>query len=535
LVYSAEGLPEGATLEGTKFSWTPNYDQSGTYDVKFILSDAALQATKNATITVNHVNRPPVLDDIAKQSVNENAEISFVLNGSDPDKEDAGKFVLSATNLPTGAVFDPLTGTFSWTPTFDQSGEYKVAFTNSDPQSLTDQKEAAITVNHTNRTPVLADILAKTVAENAAVTFDLEGSDPDVEDTGKLVYSAEGLPEGATLVGTKFSWTPGYDQSGNYEVKLTVLDGTLQATKNATIAVTHVNRTLVFGELAKQSVNENSALSFSLNVSDPDKEDQGKLKYITEGLPDGAVFDEASQTLSWTPNYDQSGEYMVSFTVSDQEFSLKQTVGITVSHVNRAPEIAGIGNQTVAETKSLNVSISASDADKEDSGKLTVSVTGLPAGALFDATTNVISWTPTYEQAGSFDGISVTATDPSGLKAEEVIEITVTNENRDPEISGPSSAEVEAGSNLSLSYSSSDPDKDDLSYSLDGAPSGMTIDDNGSISWVPRDDQVGSHTLNVIVSDGISKVSTPLGVSVSAKPVPVQAPAPIDTTGNKSQ
>ena len=86
LVYSAEGLPEGATLEGTKFSWTPTFEQSGNYDIMFIVSDAAMQAPQNAKITVNHVNRSPVLNDIAKQSVIENAALNFVVSGSDPDK-----------------------------------------------------------------------------------------------------------------------------------------------------------------------------------------------------------------------------------------------------------------------------------------------------------------------------------------------------------------------------------------------------------------------------------------------------------------
>ncbi|MCP4414616.1 MAG: hypothetical protein GY808_18835, partial [Gammaproteobacteria bacterium] len=131
-------------------------------------------------------------------------------------------------------------------------------------------------------------------------------------------------------------------------------------------------------------------------------------------------------------------------------------------------------------------------------------------------------------QAGSFSGIVVTATDASGLTGETSFDISVNNLNRDPEISGPSSGEIEAGSTLSLSYSGSDPDNDALSYSLDSAPAGMTIDGNGGLNWTPGDDQVGSHSINVTVSDGTTEVSTNLSVSVTAKPQPV----PADTTGN---
>ena len=528
LVYSAEGLPKGSILEGTKFSWTPNYDQSGNYEVTFIVSDAVLRTSTNAVITVNHINRPPLLNDIVKQLVDENAKLTFIVSGSDPDKEDAGKFILSASNLPSGAVFDAASGNFSWTPTFEQSGEYTVTFINSDPQNLTDKKEVAITVSHTNRTPVLADIVPKTVNENTALVFELEGSDPDIEDKGKLVYSSDNLPGGATLEGTKFSWTPSYDQSGNYDIKFIVSDAAIQATKNVALTVIHINRSPVLNALANQSVNENEALTFVVPGSDPDKEDEGKLNYTAEGLPDGAAFDANSHTLNWTPSFDQSGKYTVSFTLSDQEFSVKQAVEITVNHVNRPPEIARIDNQNVDENSSMNVSVNATDADQEDAGKLTISVSDLPDGASFDASSNAINWTPTYKQAGTFTGITVTATDASGATAETQFDIAVNNVNRDPEIGGPSSAEIEAGSSLSLSFSSSDPDNDDLSFSLNGAPSGMTIDGDGDLSWTPGDAQVGEHSINVVVSDGTAEASTTLNILVTAKPQPV----PADTTGN---
>ncbi|KAA3614833.1 MAG: tandem-95 repeat protein [Calditrichaeota bacterium] len=627
LSYVAENLPTGSVFDAATatFSWTPTYDQSGEYDnILFIFKAGALSDSTALKVSVAHVNRSPVMDAIVKQTVDENQPLSFVVSGSDPDVEDAGKFVFSAQKLPEGATFDPTTLTFNWTPTFEQSGEYgEATFVVTDPSGLTDSKAVSISVNHVNRTPDLADITPKTVDENVALIFELAGSDPDIEDAEKLVYTAEGLPEGAVLEGAKFSWTPTYDQSGNYTVNFTVSDGALNVTKSAAITVSHVNRPPVLNEIAKQSVNENAALSFVVSGSDPDtedagkfvlsaanlpqgstfdaatgnfswtptfeqsgefkvsftnsdpqnlndqkevtitvnhvnrtpifgeqasqttdensalsftlvpatdpdKEDEGKLKYSAENLPDGATFDADSRTVNWTPSFDQSGKHTITFTAADQEFSLKQSVEITVTHVNRAPEMVAIGSQSVDENSSLSISVSASDADKEDEGKLLVSVSGLPEGAAFDAASNTISWAPTYEQAGSFTGIKASVVDASGLSAETTFNITVNNVNRLPELNGPSSGDVEAGSSLSLSYSSSDADNDNLSYNLDGAPTGMSIDGGGSLSWTPGDDQVGNHSITVNVSDGTDTASTSLSVTVTAKPQPV----PADTTGN---
>jgi len=633
LSYRAENLPQGALFDPATatFNWTPTFDQSGEYkNILFVFTAGALSDSTSLDISVAHVNRTPVMDPIVQQIVDENQLLTFIVSGSDPDVEDAGKLVFTAEKLPLGATFDAATLTFNWTPTFEQSGQYnEVKFIVTDPSGLNDEKTVVIDVSHVNRTPVLADVTPKIVDENVALIFELEGSDPDIEDKGKLVYSAEGLPEGATLVGTKFSWTPRYDQSGNYEIKFTITDSAIPVTKNTTITVNHVNRVPVVDEIAKQTVNENEPLNFvatgsdpdtedagkfvlsatglptgaafdattggftwtpnfeqsgeykvtiintdpqglkdqkevDVNVNhvnrtpvfdvqaaqsadentalvftlipatDPDKEDEGKLNYSVEGLPDGATFDAGSQTVNWTPTYDQSGKYSVTFSAADQEFNLKQTIEITVNHVNRAPEVASIGNQTVDENKSLEVSISATDADKEDAGKFTVSVTGLPEGALFNASSNTINWTPTYEQADSYSGIAVIATDASGLTAETSFEIVVNNINRAPELKGPSSGDVEAGSSLSLTYNGSDLDNESLSYSLDDAPTGMTIDGSGGLSWTPGDDQVGSHSLNIIVSDGTAEVTTALTVSVTAKPIPVPQPQPVpaDSTGN---
>ena len=55
LNYSAGGLPAGATFVNQTFSWTPTYDQAGTYQVTFTVSDGSLTASETITITVNEV------------------------------------------------------------------------------------------------------------------------------------------------------------------------------------------------------------------------------------------------------------------------------------------------------------------------------------------------------------------------------------------------------------------------------------------------------------------------------------------------
>jgi len=59
---------------------------------------------------------------------------------------------------------------------------------------------------------------------------------------------------------------------------------------------------------------------------------------------------------------------------------------------NYAPVLAAIGNKTVTVGNSLQFTVSASDSDGDT---LSYSASGLPAGASFNTSTRVFSWTPT--------------------------------------------------------------------------------------------------------------------------------------------
>src|SRR5206468_12982120 len=75
----------------------------------------------------------PVLAAIGNKTVLENALLSFTVSATDPD---ADTLTYTATGLPTGVSFDPATRTFSWTPSYTQSGTYpSVTFTVTDSET----------------------------------------------------------------------------------------------------------------------------------------------------------------------------------------------------------------------------------------------------------------------------------------------------------------------------------------------------------------------------------------------------------------
>lgn len=509
--FELKNLPAGATFDAATqtFNWVPGYDQSGVYNNLLAIMNAGnLSDSTYVTVAVDHVNRSPVLDAVANQTVLENQLLTFTISGSDPDVEDTGKLVFTAGNLPEGATFDAATQTFSWMPSFEQSGEFpNVSFTITDPSGLSDSKSIVISSNHVNRPPQILAVDAQTIAEDAALTVQLSASDPDQEDSGKLVFSAEGLPTGATLDAQSglLNWTPTYDQSGEYPVTFIISDGEFNERTATTITVNHVNRSPSLDAVVAQSVDESAELRFTVSGNDNDTEDSGLLIYSATNLPEGATFDPATRVFSWTPTFEQSGEFAPVFTISDPSgLTNQQTAVITVNHVNRAPALATIAPQTVDENQLLSVQLVGADLDREDTGKLNYTGIELPAGAVVDLTSGVFSWTPTFEQSGSYT-ISAQVSDPAGLVHQESFTIAVNHVNRSPEFTALAAQGGPENALLQFTLVATDADAEDtgkLTFQAPSLPEGATLDPvSGLFSWTPTFEQSGDYTVRFEVSD----------------------------------
>ncbi|MFH0889057.1 MAG: putative Ig domain-containing protein [Planctomycetota bacterium] len=510
LTYSATNLPTGANLNSASgvFSWTPTYSQAGSFpNITFTVTDNGspnLSDSEQITITVNNINGAPILATIGNKIGDAGVLLTFTISATDPEGD---TITYSATNLPTGASFNPTTRTFSWTPSTGQNDtNYIVTFTATDNGSpnLSASKTITISIGDVNRPPDLVTIGNQSVNEGALLTFTISATDPDTGDT--LTYSATGLPTGAVFTPTTrtFSWTPSYTQSGSYpNVTFRVTDnGTpnLTAEEIITITVLNVNGAPVLAAIGAQTVNENTSLTFTISAADSDAGDT--LTYSASNLPTGASFTQATRTFSWTPDYTQAGSYPnVTFTVTDNgtpNLSDFEQITITVNNVNRAPVLTYIGDQTVNEGALLTFTISATDPD---GNALTYSATNLPSGANLNSATGVFSWTPTYSQAGSFPNVTFTVTDngTSNLSDSEQITITVNN------VSAPTCA-TDAATNVAAT-----------SATLNGTvnPNGLNVsscyfDYGTSTSYGSTSTATpspGSGTSNVSVSANITSLS----------------------------
>ena len=83
---------------------------------------------------------------------------------------------------PVGAIIDPNTGAFSWTPTEAQGpGSYvfDVIVTDDGAPGLNDSETITVTVDEVNLAPVLDPVGDRSVDELVNLSFTATASDPD--------------------------------------------------------------------------------------------------------------------------------------------------------------------------------------------------------------------------------------------------------------------------------------------------------------------------------------------------------------------
>ncbi|RLE41978.1 hypothetical protein DRJ48_04490, partial [Candidatus Woesearchaeota archaeon] len=313
LIYWAENLPNGASFNPSThtFTWTPEDGQDGVYHVTFKVKDnRCCTVSETITIIVDDciVNRPPVLDPICDQEVCEGELLQFCVSATDPDGD-----VLSytATNLPSGATFNPVTRCFSWTPEDGQDGVYYVTFSVSDGE-FSDSETVRIQVDdciQENNCPCMHYIGPKRVCEGELLSFSVSASDIDGD---ALTYWAENIPSGAIFnpLTHTFTWTPEDGQDGVYYVTFKVSDGECVDSETVRIQVDDciVNHPPVLDPIGDKTICEGDVLSFTVHGTDPDGD---PVSYTVSDLPQGATFNSVTGVFYWDTEICQTGEYEV--------------------------------------------------------------------------------------------------------------------------------------------------------------------------------------------------------------------------------
>lgn len=220
IYYLAYGFPDGAVLDEGEVSWQPDFDfvkkpsnlvmkalgrlrvldklfwKKKDLNVNLVACGGDLCSNQTVKITVNNVNRPPLLSVADEVIINETDKLRIKPQANDPDG-DYVKFYFT----------EPLDSNGQWQPGFDGAGEYWVNVGATDGKESVEEV-VRVVVNNNNRQPEIEKIADRKVNEGEDVWIKLDASDPDSDDLNLWVEEA---PEGSTFENQLFHWVPSYD------------------------------------------------------------------------------------------------------------------------------------------------------------------------------------------------------------------------------------------------------------------------------------------------------------------------------------
>ena len=484
-----------------------------TYDLSITATDLADNKT-TLDLVVNLLDDTGSPPEFASASVSIDVDENIVgtiytAQATDVDAGDTLSYSISGTDRQLFSI-DSTSGALAFvnSPDYEQptdadaDNEYHLIITATDsPVGNQAQQSLAITVNNTNDNSPQFALSSTTFAipENSTAITTITATDADADTlTFSLTNSTDSSlftldPASGAL---SFNASPDYEQptdqdaDNNYELTLSVFDGTNTATQAITVSVANVDEAPTFAAANQDlPVNENtSGAVYQVQATDPE---QTILTYSASGT-DASLFtlDAVSGDLSFNtpPNYEQPTDsdadnvYQLTLTASDGANQASQDLAITIADVNEAPIFASASVETSSVENNANFAYSVAAASDVDQDPLTYYLDGADSAAFdLDASTRVLRFAanPDYENPADADGdnvyqLSVVASD-GALEASQAITIAVADLNDEaPQFTSLSSQTVnytsaQVGAVIYTATATDADANDQIAYALSGA------------------------------------------------------------------
>ena len=304
-------------------------------------------------------------------------------------------------------------------------------------------------------------------------------------------------PIGMTITQGMIEWTPTNEQVGEHNVIIEIEHPEYGKTSQSFVINTDIINQAPVAENITVHMSEDSISKFSLLANDPQSD---PINYLITSQPEHGHIELTDALISYTPIPDYFGVDSFEYQASDgQVTSNIAIVTINISPINDSPIIISEPLLSSVENVSYSYLVQGIDVDGD---ALTYQLDTFPTGMTIDGNSGLVSWLPNSSDIGEHL-VVITVTDTQGLSSNQSYTVTVQNINESPSIVSTAITSAHQNSPYVYDVVATDPDVDDsLTYSLSTAPVGMVIDpDSGQINWIPTAEQVGEHSVTLVVSD----------------------------------
>lgn len=243
--------------------------------------------------------------------------------------------------------------------------------------------------------------------------------------------------------------------------------------------------------------------SFTPNATDPDKD---PLSFSINNKPMWATFDNSNGRIAGVPQLGQEGMYNdIEISASDGLLSTmlpRFSVSVESNTApNMPPEIDGTPAPSITVGDLYAFTPTGSDPDGDF---LTYGIQNEPAWATFNTANGALSGVPQASDIGIHGGIAISVSDGTMSSSLPAFSISVVAANSAPQINGSPPTVVNVDQSYSFVPTASDPDGDNLTFSIQNMPGWAQFDAaTGTLSGTPRAGDERSYTnILISVSDG---------------------------------
>ncbi len=362
-----------------------------------------------------------------------------------------------------------------------------------------------------NTIPSISGTPASSVAEGSSYSFTPVANDPDGD---TLRFSIVNQPDWASFNRSNgtLAGTPGFDDAGVYSnITITVSDGSASAMLDSfsiTVANTDENPTpepgaptLTTARLAGTS----AVLAWTQANTTP----EGGYDILIDGVDTNSLH-RTTALASTIPGLNTSVSHCFAvqarYTDSNLFLVSNELCTDAITPVNTAPTINGSPTLSLAEGEAYLFIPNAADADGET---LSFSIANRPTWAAFNTHTGALTGTPGYDNAGTYNNVTISVSDGKISTALNPFSITVTETNQTPTISGSPATRVAEGSRYAFTPVTNDPDGDNLSFSITNRPDWASFSTTtGTLTGTPDLNDAGTYgNIAIRVSDGSATAS----------------------------
>jgi len=481
---------------------------------------------------ISDVNDAPNITSFWPQetntSVKENSTLEFNYTANDPDSI-YGDVLNTSWQLDGVEVSTNLT--WNYTPGLCDSGLHNVTLVVNDTSNVNDTQEWNVTVNNTNRAPILNYTIQNiTWQEDTNLTDNLTlnnfFSDLDILECGgelNLTFSAVGNTSITVIINTttsNVSFIPANNFFGVEVIYFTASDGTNTTnSNNVTFNVTGVNDAPSFN-YTNQSGFKNILFTYDVNATDPDNDFIPGTDTLTY-YDNSTIFNINPSTgvISFTPTSDHIGYHPVNISVDDSYINVSEIIYFNISS-NSAPNLTSIRDKNATELTYFRMNVTATDADNDT---LTFS-SNFSRFDIFTINSTAVnfSFLPDDSDVGNHT-INITVTDPQGALDWEVINLMVSNVNNAPNLTFIPNQTMRTDKVFALFVSAVDLDDDNLTFYDNASFFNITYINitTGIINFTPSESDSGNYTIQINVSDGTGNDSQIVWFTINNNSAPI--------------